>query len=436
MSETSSAKSALTSAAEVLAAERLAILKQRQVRLGAEAGGAEEGQTDGGFVGLALSGGGIRSATFSLGVLQWLSSKLPNQKRRIIDFVDYLSTVSGGGYIGSWFLANRLRVAEKSQEQTAAATDTSFVNRADSPFVGYLRRFSHYLAPTSGLMSGDTWTMVAVWLRNTLLIQAMIFCAVALVMWVARLWLVGLHEMSGVKPLPGLGALFIVPILFGLSLAAWRSRRELSLFVEDDQTKVTENLKGGDPATQEKVQRRIVLPTILTSLVLTLAMWWRVEQNPQSMIEWLTGYKPTSIILDPAVILACLYMGAWAFRLVRVADDSKEPRGWLTHGLVFAGITLANLALLYVLEELFRVLHGIKPAGIEHLGMALAAVIGPALVSFCYSLIVILGIGLMGRRLRDKLREWWSRVYAWLMIYSVALLAVTSLAILGPLNQR
>ena len=48
-----------------------------------------------GLVGLAFSGGGIRSATFNLGVLQVL------HKRRIFERVDLLSTVSGGGFIGS-----------------------------------------------------------------------------------------------------------------------------------------------------------------------------------------------------------------------------------------------------------------------------------------------------------------------------------------------
>lgn len=48
-----------------------------------------------GLVGLALSGGGIRSATFNLGVLQSLA------EHGILKQVDYLSTVSGGGYIGS-----------------------------------------------------------------------------------------------------------------------------------------------------------------------------------------------------------------------------------------------------------------------------------------------------------------------------------------------
>ena len=51
------------------------------------------------LVGLALSGGGIRSATFNLGVLQALA------KLKILRHVDYLSTVSGGGYIGGWLSA-------------------------------------------------------------------------------------------------------------------------------------------------------------------------------------------------------------------------------------------------------------------------------------------------------------------------------------------
>src|SRR5262249_6885898 len=47
-------------------------------------------------VGLAISGGGIRSATFSLGVVQYLARK------GIIKAVDFVSTVSGGGYLGSF----------------------------------------------------------------------------------------------------------------------------------------------------------------------------------------------------------------------------------------------------------------------------------------------------------------------------------------------
>jgi hypothetical protein len=68
--------------------------------------------------GLALSGGGIRSATFSLGVLQALARASPAELTQriarqgskpaidppcLLGLFDYLSTVSGGGYIGSFF---------------------------------------------------------------------------------------------------------------------------------------------------------------------------------------------------------------------------------------------------------------------------------------------------------------------------------------------
>src|SRR5690349_11150682 len=50
-------------------------------------------------VGLALSGGGIRSSSFSLGLLQALD------ECRVLPLVDYLSSVSGGGYTGGFWTA-------------------------------------------------------------------------------------------------------------------------------------------------------------------------------------------------------------------------------------------------------------------------------------------------------------------------------------------
>src|SRR5712664_1643277 len=48
---------------------------------------------------LSLSGGGIRSAAFGLGVIQGLAA------RKLLHKFDYLSTVSGGGYIGAFLTA-------------------------------------------------------------------------------------------------------------------------------------------------------------------------------------------------------------------------------------------------------------------------------------------------------------------------------------------
>lgn len=64
---------------------------------------------------LCLSGGGIRSASFSLGILQGLSrfSDPKSGATGLMHELDYLSTVSGGGYIGSWLTSwiHRRRVA-------------------------------------------------------------------------------------------------------------------------------------------------------------------------------------------------------------------------------------------------------------------------------------------------------------------------------------
>src|SRR5205085_10712499 len=48
---------------------------------------------------LCLSGGGSRSAIFGLGILQGLAGK------GLLNRFDYLSTVSGGGYVGGWLTA-------------------------------------------------------------------------------------------------------------------------------------------------------------------------------------------------------------------------------------------------------------------------------------------------------------------------------------------
>src|SRR5215469_15484694 len=58
------------------------------------------------LTGLAFSGGGIRSATFNLGILQAFAQK------GVLRKFDYLSTVSGGGYIGSWLAAMTRRLTQ------------------------------------------------------------------------------------------------------------------------------------------------------------------------------------------------------------------------------------------------------------------------------------------------------------------------------------
>ena len=62
----------------------------------------DPGKVSDSLVGLAFSGGGIRSATTNLGIAQALS------RMGILRLVDYLSTVSGGGYIGGCLSAGKV----------------------------------------------------------------------------------------------------------------------------------------------------------------------------------------------------------------------------------------------------------------------------------------------------------------------------------------
>lgn len=86
---------------------------------------SDDKRVSGALTGLALSGGGIRSATFNLGVVQALA------KRGLLGKIDYLSTVSGGGYIGSsltWFLSPAIQ-----QNYSDAYSKTSSQDNDNGP---------------------------------------------------------------------------------------------------------------------------------------------------------------------------------------------------------------------------------------------------------------------------------------------------------------
>lgn len=103
-----------------------------------------------GLVGLALSGGGQRSAAFCLGVLQGMES------RDFIKHVDYLSTVSGGGYIGSTLTLGLSDNPNVFPFGTPA-------DAKESPIVKHLRDNSRYLIP-NGIRS--VVTALAVYARG------------------------------------------------------------------------------------------------------------------------------------------------------------------------------------------------------------------------------------------------------------------------------
>jgi len=97
--------------------------------------------------GLAFSGGGIRSATFCLGVLRALA------RHRLVHRFDYLSTVSGGGYAGSAFG----RLFHAGQGGSAPEVEAGLA-RDDTSFLWWLRNNGRFLAPAGAGDLFQTWS--------------------------------------------------------------------------------------------------------------------------------------------------------------------------------------------------------------------------------------------------------------------------------------
>ncbi len=106
------------------------LLQNRRMNLGDDALSAVESRTvTNQIIGLAFSGGGIRSASVNLGLAQALDA------HGVFPLVDYLSTVSGGGYIGTcisnWMKSGHRIPGQISLDATAA---TASADRRDSMY--------------------------------------------------------------------------------------------------------------------------------------------------------------------------------------------------------------------------------------------------------------------------------------------------------------
>ncbi|MDR0779786.1 MAG: patatin-like phospholipase family protein [Pseudomonadales bacterium] len=185
------------------------------------------------WCGLAFSGGGIRSATFNLGILQGLA------RHGLLKQFDYLSTASGGGYIGSWLTAwihqrNQqdlpglpgFKEVNEALQASAIASASGESNPSDKgeakepPEIHWLRRYSNYLTPKVGPTSLDTLWGIVTYLRNLLInwavfIPSVAFGALLVVLFAMLLNAFAVHCPFGV----GMVALVVASSAFGIGLA-------------------------------------------------------------------------------------------------------------------------------------------------------------------------------------------------------------------------
>ena len=427
---------------ELAEQEHSAREQERQDILKAEALDAKQTRPeDTDFVGLSFSGGGIRSATFNLGVLQSLA------KRGYLSQIDYLSTVSGGGYIGSW-LAAWIKRSGIRHVQDTLATNQELPGHASWRYlepnpVRMLRNYSNYLAPRTGLISTDTWALLSVYCRNVLLNLALLVAAGAAFLLLPSLALsYSLHD--GLDPLAWYNRAFVITALcLVISMAA----------VAYSFATFSAAVGPGFKFARSVVKHPgwyAVFPLLLASVCVTYllvrdtgagTLYDLVLRNRLSeMLSAALGTTGREDKLYWIATGAIWYTLIWAagnlvgnfveavkssWRVFFSGDSGPTP---VTKSYVLPFLsTLASGGFGgYLLYLLHNFLNGF--AGQGYSVVAARFTLGPPLMLFIFALVSILHVGLLGRNFPDAKREWLARFCAimtlvacgWLLLFAFA----------------
>ncbi|WP_394787870.1 patatin-like phospholipase family protein [Rhodoferax sp.] len=308
-----------------------------------------KGQTQPLVTGLALSGGGIRSATLSLGMLQALA------RGNALQQFDYLSTVSGGGYAGSFlcslFLPEKARQGdptppsptELKQAADAAMDKLRATEQRSNPAaaaaskpISWLRNSGRYLAPNGG---GDVWFGFSLWLRNLLAVHYVIGVTLVCV-----LLLLGLLDqavqtrLSVGLTLPWLRGAFYAALALGVVGAG-----VLPLGVAYWYTEMPKGPRSGWLAGVSTF-------TALLGILIGPALWLACSMAGQQSLV-------ANALVGLLLLAAAWYLLAWTWTWTCVQAPQERPGAWmqvtrtrLTRYLSRSlGIAVALLALAAVL---------------------------------------------------------------------------------------
>jgi heme/copper-type cytochrome/quinol oxidase subunit 4 len=378
---------------------------------------------------LCLSGGGIRSATFALGVLQALADK------NVLKKFDYLSTVSGGGYIGGW-----LSAWIKQTDDLDEAVDDLNQNLRDSPEdqrdpesqpIRHLRQYSNYLTPKLGITSGDTWTLVATVVRNIFLNWLMLIPLIAAVLMLPRLFVWAAISPSGeVAWWIALAAFVIAVILTALATAysatdlpKWQSDRKA-----DNKIKAEQPDKSS--VKQPKKSRYFwlcLLPLVVSAWCISLGWFWLAKEFP-----------PTAVKLSELIIWP---LDAWFFILILTGASLiggsivlRRAGKWTFMGKEATAVVVTaaagGVALWWALPWLFPVDELLENEVMTLNYLCLA----PSLVLLVYLLMNFFFVGTLSLVTVSEDREWWARSAGWILVAALIWAAFSTLAIWGPIG--
>jgi hypothetical protein len=378
---------------------------------------------------LCFSGGGIRSATFNLGVLQRLV------EIDLLPKFDYLSTVSGGGYLGSW-LSGWIHhdpdgvkgVIQRLKSTTPGATDPE-----PAP-LRHLRKFSRYLSPTLGLFSPDTWTLATIYLRNLMLNWLVLIPLLVALLMIPRLCVavVALDPWLRGEPFLGMSPNFLMGLLLlvGMGLAVWTfayaglhqpsARKARALRAGKD-------LSLAPPSRGAEGQIHFLkwcwTPMMISAVCLSAFWAWVGADNPM-MFNW-THFVAFGV---------CLGVVGWTVFATSDGELSKlcELPCVIMAGVAF-GLSLFGSA--HLMEAIMP--YRPQPEHIEPLlgeFYARYVLLGLPLIICSFSLGGTLYVGFVSRlrSTHDEDREWWARAGAWLLMAVVGWLTVAGVVLYGP----
>lgn len=412
---------------------------------------------------LCLSGGGIRSGTFALGVMQGLA------RRGLLDKFDYLSTVSGGGYIGSWLTAWIHRHTEGvrgvARELASTAQPSDPLAPEPEP-VRFLRSYSNFLTPRVGLLTADTWTFLTIITRNLLINWTVMIPLLLAVIAVPRVFVALIHEQA---PLWVMNLTLIVGLLMAIIGLAYihLSRPTVSDAVianagDDDscprsfwECVKAARSEGASVLRCMKGQGSFLVlcwtPLILSGLALTTYWAWfcGLDFDPGALSirlvlvrEFFGSPVQFSLIESFVLIGALCNLVSWLIYVLWM-------RRFTIMGaiLAFAAGAVGGLSL-WALATLISPFYYRSPPASDEAATGFAAYIANlaawneeiyvCLAMPFFLMVITLGLtfvmALTSRRerVRDEDREWWSRASAWLTLAALGWAASTSLVIFGP----
>jgi hypothetical protein len=380
---------------------------------------------------LCISGGGIRSATFGLGLIQGLAQK------GLLDKFDYLSTVSGGGYIGSWlsgwiYHEGAKTVMTALEKPAKNGANSSFLDPEPAP-IRHLRTYSNFLAPRLGLFTTDTWTLFATVFRNWILNWFIIIPLMLVVLALPRLFvaLVTWNPTGDLRVWALWGSL-LLGSLFGIVGLTYLSvfRPGAKQFRNAEKTKKYE--------AQSWFLWLCLLPTLLSAVFLaTFWAWLRIKSHNSLPDVSQIFVKPLGITASSWLIFA--FFGAFLHSIAGVLGLLWVKASSLIETLVAAVIIPLSGAIGGIL--IWLIARFIFPEVLDFSDMS--SPIASLYVCFALPLIMLafllattffaaLSSGLSSST-ADELLEWLARLGAWVLIVIIAWTAVNVIVLFAPL---